>query len=89
MLYQLTPAASLELYFYLLSGAANNTTLINISRGIHFAFWQRDALPADTSRFIRALFTTYLFNKMVPGAGLEPARFSARDFKSLVSTNST
>ena len=26
---------------------------------------------------------------MVPGAGLEPARFSARDFKSLVSTNST
>ena len=29
------------------------------------------------------------FYKMVPGAGLEPARFSARDFKSLVSTNST
>ena len=29
------------------------------------------------------------FHKMVPGAGLEPARFSARDFKSLVSTNST
>jgi len=39
MLYQLTPAASLELVlFHIFLGAANETTLINISRGIHFAF---------------------------------------------------
>ena len=74
----------IEIVILVKIGAANETRTRDIHVGNVMLY------QLSYSRFMRALlFTSQIVEDMVPGAGLEPARFSARDFKSLVSTNST